>query len=132
MLSVIITSLLNAGTNWIKAKSTERQALSKAKASRLLRAAEIDADWESLMASASQSSWKDEVWTVSFILIIFACFIPPFQATIQHGFQVLRTTPDWFQWSVLVSIGASFGVRGFERITQQKFPQKNSNEQKIK
>ena len=69
---------------------------------------------QALMADAARHSWKDEAWTIWFIVIFFMCFMPQLQHHVAKGFVILQTTPDWFQWAVLASIGASFGLRGFD------------------
>ena len=56
--------------------------------------------------------WKDEAWTILFIAIIGMCFIPPLQPYVERGFDALTKTPQWFQWAMYASIGASFGLRG--------------------
>ena len=63
----------------------------------------------------ARHSWKDEAWTICFIGIFFMCFVPSLQHHVATGFAILQTTPDWFQWAVLASIGASFGLRGFDK-----------------
>ena len=77
-------------------------------------AATHEAGWETIMAQASQGSWKDEAWTILFIVIIAMCFIPPLQPFVERGFAALETTPDWFQWAMYASIAASFGLRGIK------------------
>ena len=52
--------------------------------------------------------------TILFIIIIAMCFIPPLQPYVDRGFEVLSTTPDWFQWAMYASIAASFGLRGIK------------------
>jgi hypothetical protein len=61
---------------------------------------------------ASDNSWKDELWTVFFVLLIAACFVPAAQPYIEDGFRFLREDcPDWLSWGILASIGASFGLK---------------------
>ena len=61
---------------------------------------------------ASKDSIKDELWTICFILLIIACFIPAAQPYIENGFKFLREDcPDWLSWGILASIGASFGLK---------------------
>ena len=66
------------------------------------------------MALASDNSWKDEAWTILFICIIAMCFIPFTQQYVEDGFAALSRTPEWFQWAMYASIGASFGIRGLK------------------
>ena len=73
-----------------------------------------EAGWEKIMAESSKDSWKDEAWTILFIVIIAMCFIPPLQPYVERGFAALQTTPDWFQWAMYASIAASFGLRGLK------------------
>jgi hypothetical protein len=61
---------------------------------------------------ASADSWKDELWTIFFVGLLCACFYPPAQPYIADGFRFLREDcPEWLSWGILVSIGASFGVK---------------------
>ncbi len=120
MVSIILKSLMSAGATWLQARSRERYALSRARTKSILRSAKSEQNWRSIMAVGSHTSWKDELWTVSFIIIIFLCFVPQSQQSIANGFEVLKATPEWFQWSMLLSISASFGVRGFDKFFKNK------------
>ena len=115
IITPFLSVLAEAGISWVRAKSAERQSLSKARSERMMLAAKTEASWSDYMAHASGSGWKDEAWTLCFIAIITACFIPATQPYILDGFDMLDKTPPWFQWAVLASIGASFGLRGFDR-----------------
>ena len=104
-----------------KAKQKRRQhslgfkvAKAEAEAEVMKVAATHEAGWEKIMAEASKDSWKDEAWTILFIVIIGMCFIPPMQPYVDEGFAVLESTPDWFQWAMYASIAASFGLRGIK------------------
>ena len=44
------------------------------------------------------------------------CFIPFTQPYVEEGFAALDRTPEWFQWAMYASIGASFGIRGIKGI----------------
>ena len=70
---------------------------------------------------ASKDSIKDELWTVTFILLIVACFIPAAQPYIENGFKFLREDcPDWLSWGILASIGASFGLKSMTKFIGKK------------
>ena len=77
------------------------------------------ADKKGDSAQASHHSWKDKAWTICFIIILVMCFIPSLQDEVGRGFAILSQTPDWFQWALLASIGASFGLRGFSAFAQK-------------
>jgi hypothetical protein len=34
----------------------------------------------------------------------------------QQGFDFLRTAPEWIQWGILASIGASFGLKSIGKL----------------
>ena len=68
-------------------------------------------DWEQSAIEASRDSWKDELWTVVFVLILATNFVPSLQDTMARGFTNLETIPLWVQWGMYASIAASFGIR---------------------
>ena len=68
-------------------------------------------DWEQSAIEASKESWKDELWTIVFVAILIANFVPSLQDTMAQGFANLETTPMWVQWGMYASIAASFGIR---------------------
>ena len=51
-----------------------KQKLAVAKIEAQVKKVEQTGDWEELAMKASDQSWKDEAWTICFILLIFACF----------------------------------------------------------
>ena len=123
MIGLVVSGLSKAVGGYFEHKSKESVAKSN------LKIAEIDAkvavqkkvaegkvEWETAMAKASDDSWKDEAWTILFIVIIAMCFIPFTQPYVEDGFAALSRTPDWFQWAMYASIGASFGIRGIKGI----------------
>ena len=67
--------------------------------------------------SASSASWKDEAWTLTFIALIFACFVPALQPYISEGFRFLREDcPEWLTYGILASIAASFGLKSITKM----------------
>ena len=73
--------------------------------------------WEEKAMSASDNSWKDEAWTLTFIAIILASFIPALQPYMQQGFVFLKNDcPDWVSYGILASIAVSFGLKGIAKI----------------
>lgn len=118
-MSLFLASLgkivLDLGQDFVRHKIDDRQSLARAKKIRLNKAAQSQADWQAFMAEASSHSLKDEAWTLCFIVILAMCFIPATQSYVAEGFALLGQTPHWFQWACMASIGASFGLRGFDR-----------------
>ena len=125
MMGLIVSGLSKAVGGYFE------HTAKKAKAKADLKIAEIDAktavqkkvaegkvEWETAMAKASDDSWKDEAWTICFILIIVASFIEPLQPAIARGIEFLATFPEWLQWSIMASIGASFGLKSIGKFTK--------------
>lgn len=112
--------ILDLGYDYASDKMKSRKILAEAKKNRLEQAAKSQAEWQAYMAQASAQSYKDEAWTLCFIVIVAMCFIPSAQSYVQEGFALLEQTPHWFQWACLASIGASFGLRGFDKFQIHK------------
>ena len=115
-ISGLIGSWMDSKTEQQRGKSAVAKAKAEAEAEVMKVAATHEAGWEKIMAQASDNSWKDEAWTILFIVIIAMCFIPFTQPYVEEGFAALSRTPEWFQWAMYASIGASFGIRGIKGI----------------
>ena len=107
MIGQIIGSLGNLATAWVDGKT----AVQKANAEIKLKQATGEIDWELEAIRSAQNSWKDELWTIVFVIILAANFVPSLQDTMAIGFANLETTPLWVQWGMYASIAASFGIR---------------------
>ena len=99
-----------------QAKAEVFIAKGKAEAEVILTAAKSVDTWEQLQAKAAMDSWKDEAWTIFFIVVLGMSFLPWTQPYVKEGFLFLKNgVPDWFQWSFMASIAASFGIRGLAK-----------------
>jgi hypothetical protein len=107
MIGQIISAIGGLATSYIDGKT----AVQKANAEIKLKQATGEMDWEQSAIEASKDSWKDELWTIVFVLILVANFIPSMQDVMAVGFANLETTPLWVQWGMYASIAASFGIR---------------------
>lgn len=121
MIQALIPIVGNLAGSWLQGKADEKKATSEAKVAKAKAEAEVmkvaathEAGWEKIMAQGSRDSWKDEAWTILFIVIIAMCFVPFTQPYVERGFDALSNTPSWFQYAVFASIGASFGIRGLK------------------
>ena len=121
MIQGLLGPIASLAGTWLNGKVETKAAETKAKVARAEAEAQImvsratsEADWEKIMAQASDNSWKDEAWTILFIIIIAMCFIPFTQPFVERGFDALSNTPSWFQYAVYASIAASFGLRGLK------------------
>ena len=103
----IINSLSGLAKSSIDAKTAVKITEAEIKKKQLTG----EIDWEQSAIEASKDSWKDELWTLVFVVILIANFIPSLQETMARGFANLETTPLWVQWGMYASIAASFGIR---------------------
>lgn len=107
MIGQIVSAIGGLATSYIDGKT----AVQKANAEIKLKQATGEINWEQSAIEASKDSWKDELWTIVFVLILVANFIPSMQDVMAVGFANLETTPLWVQWGMYASIAASFGIR---------------------
>jgi hypothetical protein len=115
-----ITPLASLAGQWMNnraEKSKAKQALAVAKIEAQTKKVQTDANWEEKAMDASADSIKDELWTILFIGLIVACFVPQAQPYIADGFRFLREDcPEWLSYGILASIGASFGLKSIGKI----------------
>ena len=79
MWQALISPIANIAGTYLQGKQKKAEAKAKlevAKVEATVKKVKQDGEWESTAMSASTESWKDEAWTICFIAIIFACFIP--------------------------------------------------------
>ena len=114
MIGQIFSSLVGLTTSIIDGKT----AVKRAEAETKMKIATGEINWEQSAIEASKDSWKDEAWTLCFIGIVIASFVPGLQPYIEQGFINLHAAPAWFTWTMYASIAASFGIRtmkGFKK-----------------
>ena len=107
MIGQIIGSLGGLAKSYIDSKTQIKITEAEIKKKQLTG----EIDWEQSAIEASKESWKDELWTIVFVAILVANFIPSMQDVMATGFANLETTPLWVQWGMYASIAASFGIR---------------------
>ena len=118
MIGLIVSGLSRAVGGYFEHKAKQSVAKSNLKIAQIdakvavqKKIAEGDVAWETAQAKASDDSFKDELWTIFFVLIIAASFIEPLQPAMARGFEFLKTAPDFIQYGILASIAASFGLK---------------------
>ena len=104
--------IADLGRTWIEGKVAKTKAKAEAEAAVMINQSKSAADWETAMARASNTSWKDEWITILFSIPLVLAFIPSAVPYVREGFAVLATMPQWYQYGLSVIIAASFGVRG--------------------
>ena len=118
MLAQLIGPVSNLVGGYFKNKAEEKQAKHEAKMSVI----QNDADWESKMADASASSWKDEFWTIVLAIPVFmvgyAIVVDDLSVIdrVEQGFAALSNLPEWYQYLLFIAISSSFGIKGVSKL----------------
>ena len=102
MIGEILGSLCSLAKSYIDAKTTEAEIKKKQFMGEI--------DWEQYTIKASKDSWKGELWTIVFVLILSDNFVPSLQGTIARVYANLETTSLWVQCGLYASIAASAGI----------------------
>lgn len=122
MWQALIAPVTNLVGGYLKNKAEEKQAKHEAR----MQVIKNDADWETKMADASSTSWKDEFWTIVLAAPIF--FIGFAIASddseiidrVIEGMAALTGLPDWYQYLLFIAVSASFGIRGADKLMQMR------------
>ena len=90
MIGQILSSVGSLATSYIDGKT----AVQKANAEIKMKQATGEINWEQSAIEASNNSWKDELWTIVFAVIILgANFFPALQEPMRQGFANLEQCP---------------------------------------
>jgi|TARA_R100001163_G_C5033420_1_gene173106 hypothetical protein len=120
MFTAILGPVASLAKTWIEGKQKKAQLKSQVELTKLEATKtkiEKDGNWDESAMRASDNSWKDEAWTLTFIFILFASFFPALQPYMQQGFLFLKNDcPDWISYGMLASIAGSFGLKGIAKI----------------
>ena len=122
MLNMLLGPAMELGKEFLKGKADEKKAIQQRK----INAIQNDADWESKMADATKSSWKDEFFSIilSLPLIAVAYSVAMDDVTIiarvNEGFEALNKLPEWYQYLLFIAVSASFGLKSADKIMAMK------------
>lgn len=105
----IIPSIVGRVADGFKNKRELKNSIELEKIKHVREKGMADVNWEKAMAAASKDSWKDEFWTLIFGYLLLSPIWAPGQMA--QVFLAYKGAPEWFQLCVLVSVGASFGVK---------------------
>lgn len=116
IITPIIRAVSDLGGKWLDkqravadGKIAVAVAHAEAQAEIQVTKATAEIEWERTMAKASETSWKDELWTVWFVVILTLAMIPGLDAYVLNGFENIAALPEWFGYAVMIAIGAAFG-----------------------
>lgn len=118
MLQTLIGPLTELFGGYLERRAEEKKAKHEAK----LQIIQNEASWEKLMAQASNSSWKDEWFTIllssPIVVLMWGVAVndPLVIERIRLGFDTLNQLPDWYQYALYMAISASFGIRGADKL----------------
>lgn len=118
----LIAPVANLVGGYLENKREESQAKHQAK----MKVIQNDADWESKMADASATSWKDEFWTLVLAVPLFCLGYsvvvddPAIVGRVSDSFSALESLPSWYQYLLFLSVSASFGIRGADKLMKLK------------
>jgi hypothetical protein len=118
MLKMLLGPVADLASGYLQNKAEEKKLRHQAKMQVIANGAE----WESKMADASASSYKDEFWTIVLAAPIFMigyAIAMDDVAVIQRvdmAFDALDTLPEWYQYLLFLAVSASFGIRGADKL----------------
>ena len=75
-------------------------------------------DYDTVAVQGMAQSWKDEFLVSVFTLILLGNFLPGVQDYVLIGWGYLEKAPEWFTYSYMGMVAASFGTRW---VMQNKF-----------
>ena len=119
-------ALISPITSLIGGYLNNKKEQSQAKHEARMQVIQNDADWETKMAIASGSSWKDEFWTLVLAVPLFCLGYsvvvndPSVADRVRDSFVALDTLPDWYQYLLFLAVSASFGIRGADKLMKLK------------
>ena len=85
-----LTPIASLAGKWMEGRQRKTELKGKLEEAKLqgqIKHAANDSAWEAKAMDASADSWKDEAWTLTFIALIFACFVPALQPYIDNFFR---------------------------------------------
>ena len=116
-LGNILGPIAGLASSWIDGKT----AVQKAKATKDLKIATGEIDWDLEAMKATQNSWKDEWITLLFSIPLILAFCGDWgNEIVQRGFVALEVMPAWYQYSLGGIVSASIGMRGVSKFFGDK------------
>jgi len=119
MWTALISPVAGLVTDWLSGQREKSQAKHTAQ----MQVLSNTALWEAKMAEASNTSWKDEWFTIllstPIVSIIYGVVMNDQEIIERVGlaFQQLNSLPEWYQYLLFVAVFASFGIRGADKIS---------------
>ena len=123
LVAPIISGVKSLFGYWMKTKE-EKAEIRKLKVEGEIRKTEakIESDIQQInnkyqMDAAAvgdmRYTWKDEFLVILLSIPVIMCFIPGLAPYVTKGFEVLKSTPEWYQYAFLGIVAATFGLRAW-------------------
>lgn len=115
-----IATWLQGKQEQAKAKLEIKKIEAQGKVEQAKALARIEAEYDNYAQVAMKTSWKDEylviILTIPFLISFFTPYIALFWGVdlttqLAAAWQLVGTAPDWYQWSFMGIIIATFGLR---------------------
>jgi len=109
----LVTSIFG---NWMENKKIKQQGkleITKSKIEAEKRKIDNQFKMDANAADDMRYSWKDEFLVLLLSIPVIMCFIPGLAPYVTKGFEVLESTPEWYQYAFLGIIAATFGLRAW-------------------
>ena len=120
MWNLIAGPIISGISGFFKDRAAIKKATVEGEIHAIQTASQNLADWEQLHAKGSQTSWKDEFWTIIFAIPLVFAFIQVSwfdgPAIARAGFAAFAEMPDWYQYTLVTMVLASFGIRVTDKI----------------
>jgi hypothetical protein len=113
LISTIAGGLFDLGKEYFSKKKEEADA----KHIRKLELIKQGGEWEKTMAQGSLNSFKDEFWTIVLAVPLIILWIgvmfdlPVLLERSEEAFNLMRTMPEWYLYTLGVVIAGAFGVK---------------------
>ena len=116
MWQALIGPVVNGVSGFFRDRAAIKKAKVEGEIAVIQQASQNAADWEKIHAMASGSSWKDEFWTIIFAVPLVMGFIPGMTEFVIAGFESFAAMPEWYQYTLVTMVLASFGIRVTDRV----------------
>ena len=107
----LAAGVFGLGGDYLKAKNELKLTKVKGAIEVTKQKAKSIDTWEQTHAKGSQASWKDEFWTIVWSIPVILSFTPDGAPHALAGFEALKKMPDWYTYTLMTIVLASFGIR---------------------
>ncbi len=107
----VLLGALGIGRDVLKAKGELKLTKVKGEIDVTKQKAKSIDTWEQTQAKGSQTSWKDEFWTIVWSIPVIMAFTPGGSKYALAGFEALKAMPEWYTYTLMTIVLASFGIR---------------------